>query len=291
MSGLPYWTTDIGGFFRPEDQYTSHAYHELLIRWFEYGTFCPIFRVHGYKSNAELWNYGPEVERVLTQYDELRYRLLPYIYSAAWGVTQRGDTLMRALPLEFSSDPGARAVSDQFLFGASLMINPVTVEGATQRSIYLPASHDWIDFWTGKRLSGGETVTADAPLERMPIYVKAGSVVPVGPIAKSASAKADPVDLHVYPGADGDFTLYEDEGDSYDYEHGAYSVIPMHWDDKAQRLTVGDRRGSFPGMLEHRTFRVVRVTEAHGVAISTPEKFDATIHFTGKSVSVDVPVK
>jgi alpha-D-xyloside xylohydrolase len=291
MSGLPYWTTDIGGFFRPEDQYTSDAYHELLIRWFEYGTFCPIFRVHGYKSNAELWNYGPEVERVLTQYDELRYRLLPYIYSAAWGVTKSGDTLMRALPLEFSSDPGARAVSDQFLFGASLMINPVTAEGATQRSVYLPAGHEWVDFWTGKRVSGGEAITADAPLERMPIYVKAGSVIPVGPVAQSASAKADPVDLHIYPGADGDFTLYEDEGDSYDYEHGAYSVIPMHWDDKAQRLTVGDRRGSFPGMLEHRTFRVVRVTEAHGVGISTPEKFDATIDFTGKSVSVDVPIQ
>lgn len=291
MSGLPYWTTDIGGFFRPDDQYTSNAYHELLIRWFEFGTFCPLFRVHGYKSNAELWNYGSEVERVLTQYDELRYRLLPYIYSAAWGVTQSGDTLMRALPLEFSSDPGARAVSDQFLFGPSLMINPVTIEGATQRSIYLPAGHDWFDFWTGKRVSGGETVSADAPLEKIPIYAKAGSVIPVGPVAQSASAKADPIDLRIYAGADGDFTLYEDEGDSYDYEHGTYSVIPMHWDDKAQRLTVGDRRGSFPGILEHRTFRVVRVTEAHGVGISTPDKFDATIDFTGKSVSVDVPIQ
>ena len=117
MSGLPYWTTDIGGFFRPVDQYTSDAYHELLIRWFEYGTFCPIFRVHGYKSNAELWNYGPQVERVLTQYDELRYHLLPYIYSAAWGVTKKGETLMRALPLEFSSDPGAREVRTSLCSG------------------------------------------------------------------------------------------------------------------------------------------------------------------------------
>jgi alpha-D-xyloside xylohydrolase len=177
------------------------------------------------------------------------------------------------------------------LFGPSLMINPVTIEGATQRSIYLPAGHDWFDFWTGKRVSGGETVSADAPLEKIPIYAKAGSVIPVGPVAQSASAKADPIDLRIYAGADGDFTLYEDEGDSYDYEHGTYSVIPMHWDDKAQRLTVGDRRGSFPGILEHRTFRVVRVTEAHGVGISTPDKFDATIDFTGKSVSVDVPIQ
>ena len=138
MSGLPYWTTDIGGFFRPKDQYTSEAYHELLIRWFQYGAFCPIFRVHGYDSNAEIWNYGPQVEDILTQYDELRYRLLPYIYSAAWGVTNNGETLMRALPLEFSSDPGARAVSDQFMFGPALLINPVTTEGATQRSTLSP---------------------------------------------------------------------------------------------------------------------------------------------------------
>jgi alpha-D-xyloside xylohydrolase len=291
MSGLPYWTTDIGGFFRPEDQYTSEAYHELLIRWFQYGTFCPIFRVHGYKSNAELWNYGAQAERVLTQYDELRYRLLPYIYSAAWGVTKNGDTLMRALPLEFSSDPRAQGVSDQFMFGQALLINPVISEGATQRNAYLPAGQDWVDFWTGKRASGGEVISAEAPLERIPMYAKAGSVIPVGPVAESASAKADPIDLRIYAGADGDFTLYEDEGDSYAYEHGAYSVIPIHWDDKAQRLTIGDRHGSFPGMLEYRTFRVVRVTEANGLGISTPKKFDTTINFTGKSVSVHVPIQ
>jgi len=132
MSGLPYWTTDTGGFFRPADQYTSDAHHELLIRWFEYGMFCPIFRAHGYKSNTELWNYGPQVERVLTQYDELRYRLVPYIYSAAWGVTTNVESLMRALPLEFSSDPKTRGISDQFLFGSLLLVNPVTTEGARQ---------------------------------------------------------------------------------------------------------------------------------------------------------------
>src|SRR5579864_3239681 len=291
MSGLPYWTTDVGGFFRPDDQYTTDSYHELLIRWFEYGTFCPIFRVHGYKSNAELWNYGPQVEHVLTQYDELRYRLLPYIYSAAWGVTRYGETLVRALPLEFFSDPRAQAVSDQFMFGPALLINPVTAEGATHRSIYLPAGHDWVDFWTGKRISGGQTIEAEAPLDRMPMYAKTGSVIPFGPIAETASAKADPIDLRVYAGADGDFTLYEDEGDNYDYEHEEYSVIPIHWDDRAETLRVGDRRGSFPGMLEHRTFRVVRVAEAHRAAISSPRKFDATVEFTGKSVSVHVPIQ
>src|SRR5579864_303775 len=285
MSGLPYWTTDIGGFFRPEDQYTSEAYHELLIRWFEYGAFCPIFRVHGYKSNAELWNYGPQVEHILTQYDALRYRLLPYIYSAAWGVTRNGETLMRALPLEFSSDAGAREVRDQFMFGPALLINPVTTGGARQRSVYLPAGHDWVDFWTGKTLSGGQIITAEAPLDRIPMYAKSGSMVAFGPPAESASVKPDPVELRIYPGADADFTLYEDEGDNYDYERGANAVIPVHWDDNAQTLTIGDRRGEFPGMLEHRTFLVVRVTDEHGVGISSTPKIDAKIDFNGKAVS------
>ncbi len=289
MSGLPYWTTDIGGFFRPEDQYTSEAYHELLIRWFQYGTFCPIFRVHGYKSNAELWNYGPQVEHVLTQYDELRYRLLPYIYSAAWGVTTKGETLMRALPLEFSSDAGAREVRDQFMFGSALLINPVTTEGATQRKLYLPAGVSWVDFWTGKTLSGGQIITAEAPLDRIPIFAKSGSIVAFGPTAESTTAKSDPIELRIYPGADADFILYEDEGDNYDYERGANSVIPMHWDDRAQTLTIGDRRGNFPGMLEHRTFRIVRVTDEHGVGISSIEKVDAKIEFHGKAVSAHIP--
>jgi alpha-D-xyloside xylohydrolase len=288
MSGLPYWTTDIGGFFRPNDQYTSDAYRQLLIRWFQYGAFCPIFRVHGYKSNAELWNYGNEVERVLTQYDELRYRLLPYIYSAAWGVTNRGETLMRALPLEFSSDPGARGVSDQFVFGPALLINPVTSEGMTQRELYLPAGVEWVDFWTGKRMSGGQTITADAPLDRIPIYGRAGSIVPIGPRAESATAKADPIEIRIYPGANGDFNLYEDGGDNYDYEHGAYSVIPFHWDGKSRRLTIGERHGSFPGMLEHRTFHAVIVREGHGAGITPSSQPDVTIEYQGKATSVQV---
>jgi len=290
MSGMPYWTTDIGGFFRPKDQYTSDAYHEVLIRWFQYGVFCPIFRVHGYVSNAEIWNYGPQVESILTQYDELRYRLLPYIYSAAWGVTSNGDTLMRALPLEFSSDAGARGISDQFMFGRSLLINPVTTKGATQRTLYLPAGSDWVDFWTGKRAKGGQTITAEAPLDRMPIFARSGSIVAFGPRVESASAKADPVELRLYAGANGDFSLYEDEGDNYDYEHGAHSIIPMHWDDKSETLTIGGRRGSFPGMLEHRTFHIVRVSDAHGVGITPAPKADATVEFEGKAVSIRVPL-
>ncbi|MBV9342743.1 MAG: DUF5110 domain-containing protein, partial [Acidobacteria bacterium] len=275
MSGLPYWTTDVGGFFRPEGQYNSETYHELLIRWFQYGTFCPIFRVHGYKSNAEIWNYGPKVEKILTEYDELRYRLLPYIYSAAWGVTNRGETLMRALPLEFSSDQGAREISDQFMFGKALLINPVTQEGGTQRTIYVPAATDWFDFWTAKRVRGGQNIVAEAPLERLPIYARAGSILPLGPQTDSASTKADPIELRIYPGANGDFNLYEDDGDSYDYEHGAYSLIPLHWDQEARLLTIGDRRGSFPGMLEHRTFHAVFVRDGQGIGVAAVAKPDA----------------
>ncbi len=288
MSGMPYWTTDIGGFFRPKDQYTSDAYHEVLIRWFQYGAFCPLFRVHGYVSNAEIWNYGPQVENILTQYDELRYRLMPYIYSSAWGVTNRGETLMRALPLEFASDAGARGISDQFMFGSSLLINPVTTGGATRRSLYLPAGGDWADFWTGKSVKGGQSITADAPLDRMPIYARAGSVVALGPRVEWATAKADPIELRIYAGANGEFSLYEDEGDNYDYEHGAYSLIPLNWDNKTETLTIGDRRGTFPGMPEHRVFHAVVVREGHGTGIGSTSDPDATIEYDGQRISVEV---
>ena len=146
------------------------------------------------------------------------------------------------------------------------------------------------DFRTGKSLKGGQIITAEAPLDRIPVYAKAGSIVASGPPAESASAKPDPIDLRIYTGADGDFTLYEDEGDNYDYEHGIYSVIPIHWNDKAETLTIRDRRGNFPGMLEHRTFRVLRVTEGHGVGITPAPKFDATVEFDGKAVSVHLPL-
>jgi alpha-D-xyloside xylohydrolase len=291
MAGLPYWTTDGGGFFRPKDQYTNEAYHELLIRWFQYAAFSPIFRVHGWISNAEIWNYGPKVLDIATQYDELRYHLLPYIYSSAWGVTSRGETLMRALPLEFATDAGSRAVADQFMFGSALLINPVTTEGAQQRSVYLPAGNNWIDFWTGKPANGGQSITAEAPIERIPIYARAGSIVPFGPRIESASGNEDPIELRVYGGADADFTLYEDEGDNYGYEHGVYATIPIHWDDKAHKLTVGDRKGSFPGMLDHRTFHAVVVRPEHGTGIASSSEPDATIDYQGKATSVQVSAR
>ena len=226
------------------------------------------------------------MERILTQYDELRYRLLPYIYSSAWGVTNRGETLMRALPLDYSLDLKAQGIPDQFLFGPALLVNPITSEGAAQRVLYLPSGDEWVDFWTGKHASGGQTITAEAPLDRIPIYARAGSIVPFGPRAESAAAKADPIELRIYPGRNADFNLYEDEGDSYDYERGAHSLIPIHWDDKARTLTIGDRQGRFPGMLRDRTFRVVIVREGRGTGVAPTPRSDAAIEYQGRAKSV-----
>jgi alpha-D-xyloside xylohydrolase len=213
---------------------------------------------------------------------------MPYIYSAAWRVTKNGETLMRSLSLEFSSDKLAGQISDQFMFGEALLISPVTKEGAKERTLYLPAGQDWIDFWTGKRVRGGQSINAEAPLNRIPIYARAGSIIPFGPHAESTSAKPNPIELRIYTGASAKFTLYEDEGDSYDYERGAYSEIPIHWDDRAGRLTIGNRRGRFPGMLDRRTFRVVVVRDERGTGVASSSEPDATIDYAGKTTSVNV---
>lgn len=288
MSGMPYWTTDIGGFFRPNDQYTSDAYHELLIRWFEFGAFCPVFRIHGYRSKTEMWNYGDEVEQDLRQYDTLRYRLLPYIYSQAWDVTDRGGTIMRALPLEFPNEPRVREIQDQFMFGPSLLISPVVEQGATERALWLPAAGGWVNFWTGERQTGGETVKADAPLARIPINVREGTILPLGPVVQSAEEPADPLEIRVYPGKDADFTFYEDQGDSYSYERGQRATIPMHWDDRRRTLVIGPTNGSFPNMPKQLTLRIVSVHAGHGVGILPEEDADRVVHYDGHRVAVEV---
>jgi alpha-D-xyloside xylohydrolase len=283
MSGLPYWTTDVGGFFRPDDQYTSDTYHELLIRWFEYGTFCPLFRIHGYKSETEMWKFGPQVEQVLHEYDNLRYRLMPYIYSVAWDITALGGTMMRALPLEYPNDVKVRNISDEFLFGPSLLINPVTEAGATTRAVYLPAGSAWFDFWTGKKSEGGQTIQAEAPIDRMPVFAKAGSIILLGPIVDSTRDQEDPTDIRIYPGQDGHFLLYDDEGDSYRYEKGSYATISLDWNDRMHSLSLGKRQGEFPGMLKAREMRVFIVREGSGVGISSQSKPDAIVQYDGSA--------
>jgi alpha-D-xyloside xylohydrolase len=286
MSGFPYWTTDIGGFFRPEDQYTSPDYHELLIRWFEFGTFCPIFRIHGYRSKTEMWNYGPEVEKILTQYDDLRYRLMPYIYSTAWGVTNRGATVMQALPLIYPNDLAVRNVADEFLFGDDLLVNPVIQKNAITRSVVLPSGSNWIDFWTGQTFRGGQTITADAALDRIPILVKEGSIVPMGPVVQSTADAEDPLEIRIYGGKDADFQLYEDDGDGYQYENGARATINLKWNDRSKTLAIGDRSGTFPGMPGKHVLHVVLVRRGHG--IDSASEIDRTVTYGGHRITVDL---
>lgn len=290
MSGFPYWTTDIGGFFRPPDQYTSPDYHELLIRWFQFGTFCPIFRIHGFHSRTEMWNYGPEVLKTLTNYDELRYRLIPYIYSSAWAVTSRGADLMNALPFVYPNDTSLRNISDQFFFGDSLMVNPVTTPHATSRSVILPAGDNWVDFWTGKNFRGGQTIVADAPLNRIPILVRAGSIVPLGRVVQSTAEAEDPIEIRVYGGSDADFLLYEDGGDGYAYEQGARATIPLHWDDRRGTLSIGKRSGNFAGMLKRHNFRIVLVREGHGTGSGCELSPDRKLVYDGRRVTIHLRV-
>ncbi|HEY6448359.1 MAG TPA: TIM-barrel domain-containing protein [Acidobacteriaceae bacterium] len=266
LSGFPYWTTDIGGFLGGDT--SSPAYRELFVRWFQYGSFCPVFRVHGTRTNNEneLWSDGAQAQTILALYDRLRYRLFPYIYTVAAKTTFEGYTPMRALAFDFRTDGAALSVSDEFMLGPSLLVAPVTAAGAESRDVYLPAGVDWYDFWAGKRTKGGQTVRRATPLAVMPVYVRAGSILPMGPEMEYASQKpADPIELRIYPGSDGSFRLYEDDGVTYDYEKGAYSWIPMQWDEAARTLTIGDRQGQFPAMLTARTFNVVLVGPGHGV--------------------------
>ena len=268
ISGMPYWTTDIGGFISGGNL-NDPKFRELFVRWFQFGTFSPIFRVHGTRSpdENELWSYGPDAQKILVDYDNLRYRLLPYIYSEAWQVTSNHGTLMRPLVMDWRNDVEAQNTGDEYLFGHAILVSPVTTQGATTRSVYLPKA-TWYDFWTGAKIEGGKHVEADAPLAKLPLYVRAGSIIPMGPTMEWSTEKAaDPIEIRVYPGADGDFTFYEDENDNYDYAKGQHATIQLHWDDAARALTFGARQGSFPGMLEKHTFNVIMVGEGHGVGI------------------------
>ena len=287
ISGMPYWTTDIGGFISGGDL-NDPKFRELFVRWFQFGAFSPIFRVHGTRnpSENELWSYGPEAGKILVDYDTLRYRLMPYIYSQAWRVTNERSTIMRPLVMDWRTDARAQNTGDEYLFGPSILVNPVYQQGATSRSVYLPKA-TWYDFWTGEKLAGEQTIQAAAPLEKLPLYVRAGSILPLGPTMEWTTEKPeDPIELRIYPGADGDFTLYEDENDNYNYEKGAHATIAMHWDDAAHTLTIGPRQGSFPGMLAKRTFRIVLVQPNHGTGIAMSAEAEKTVNYSGEKISV-----
>jgi alpha-D-xyloside xylohydrolase len=283
-SGIPYWNTDIGGFFGGDP--TDPKYAELFTRWFQFGAFCPMFRVHGTGKPKELWRWDDATQGVMKDFINLRYHLLPYIYSISWMVTNEGYTMMRPLVMDFRTDANVFNIPDQFLFGPALMVNPVTTPGAVSRSVYLPAGTSWTDFWTGKTYEGGQKNDAASPIETMPLFVRAGSIIPYGPEIQYATQKADPIELRVYRGADGAFTLYEDEDDNYNYEKGAHSTIPIHWYEKKQALTIGERKGEFFGMLKEHTFHVVWVKPGHGTGIQSEKQADAVVSYAGKAVSV-----
>jgi alpha-D-xyloside xylohydrolase len=451
MSGIPYWTFDIGayslgcqgGVFMNGGK--DPAYQEFYTRMFQFGAFAPIFRSHGSETPREIWEFG-EYTPVLKNFDNLRYRLLPYIYSLGWQVTHDGYSIMRGLPMDFAGDHKTYSIDDQYMFGPAIMVSPVTkymyhrppedgvlvaadnfktkdgkpglnvtyfcdnqfknacreevqpdvnldwytgwpsfmkdpkfsirwegkltapetgsyrfnlksfgarrvyldgkeiehnyesMESWTvpvalvagkeydfkfetdnttlgafrakvywktpaihareavveprekTRSVYLPAGTSWIDFWTGEKLQGGNVIVADAPIEKMPLTVKAGSIVPMGPFIQYSTEKpADPIELRIYPGADGSFTLYEDENDNYDYEKGVYSTIDFHWNDAKRQLTIDARKGEFPGMLQTRSFQLVIVGKNHGTGVEVTADPNKVVTYNGQRLTVQLP--
>lgn len=297
LSGVPYWTMDTGGFSvparfsrqnpTPED---VDEWREQNTRWFQFGTFVPLLRVHGEFPYREMWYFGGESHpayQTMLKFDRLRYRLLPYIYSLAGGVTHDGSSIMRGLVMDFRTDAKAREIGDQYMFGPALLINPVTTYKARSRSVYLPKAAGWYDFWTGVAFSGGQAIDAPAPYESLPLFVKAGSIIPFGPeLQYTAEKAADPITLYVYAGADGAFTLYEDEGLNYNYEKGAFTRIPIRWNDSTRTLTIGKCEGSFPGMLGERTFEIVLVSKNKPVGFSFTPKADRSVRYSGEVVRV-----
>jgi alpha-D-xyloside xylohydrolase len=316
-TGLPYWTTDIGAFFVKNDPtlwfwngnfdlgVEDMGYRELYVRWFQYGAFLPMFRTHGTDTPREVWRFGEPGEMfydALVKYLQLRYRLMPYIYSLAGMVTHEDYTMMRALPFDFRCDPDTYDIDDQYMFGPALLVNPITrpmyyaaestpLNGVSKsRSVYLPKGADWYDFWTSKRYAGGHKVIADAPLDTLPLYVRAGSILPIGPDIQHTGEGSDaPIKLYIYPGRDGHFTLYEDEGDNYTYEQGSFARIPVDWDDHSQQLTIGLRQGSYPGMPAAREFRLIKCSE-DGIAQPDDTQTPGLL-YTGQQLVVDLSGK
>ena len=281
LTGMPYWTTDIGGFFRPgPTQYTDEKYHEILTRWFQWGAFNPIFRMHGYQTETEPWKYGEKVENNMRSMLNLRYRLLPYIYSEAWQITRNNSTLMRPLVMDFREDTTAVSTAYEYMFGKAFLIAPVTAPGVTNWDVYLPKPNAWFDFWTGKRFEGGQTISTPAPLDKIPVFVKEGSIVPMGNVIQHTDTKQDELEIRIYTGKDAAFTLYNDEGDNYNYEKGKHIEIPIVWNEKNQTLTLEKQKGSYKDQTAQYTMNIVWISGKQNDTISE------TIQYAGKKVAV-----
>ena len=319
LTGNPNFNTDIGGFFcgsyntqGPASAPKNPQFQELYVRWMQYGLFCPVFRSHGADAPREIWQFGKKGEPVYDAIEKqirLRYRLLPYLYSTAWQVTSNNDSYLRPLFSDFASDKKVWNMTDEFMFGRSILAAPIVDPQYTEEKIirtdamtgwdkkeltidngqltidwtatktavkYLPKGATWYDFWTNKAYKGGRNVTLETTFDRVPMFVRAGSILPLGPEMQYVGEKAwDTLELRVYPGADGRFVLYEDEGDNYNYEKGMYSVILFSWNDKKHTLTIGARKGEYPGMLQTRTFTVV-----------WPDGTTKTVNYQGQEINI-----
>lgn len=313
ICGIPFWNTDIGGFFGWDynNDPKNPAMQELQVRWMQWGCFMPLMRNHcSSPMVSEIYRFGNPGDWAFDsqkKFIELRYRLLPYLYSAAGDVVQNSGMMMRPLVMDFVSDSTAIRLNDQYMFGKALLVKPVTdplytyldkdknghaiypevAKAAAPVEVYLPKGAEWYDFWTNERIKGGQSILRPTPIDEMPVYVKAGSIMPFGPQVQYSSQEPwDNLEIRVYPGADGSWTLYEDEGDSYNYEKGLFAQIPFSWDDASRTLTIGDRAGSFPGMLEQRDFRIVLVDGDTESGYKPASKINKTVSYSGKKVEV-----
>jgi len=328
MSAIPYWNTDIGGFFAGaynlggNDGVNNPSFQELYVRWLQFGAFTPMMRSHGTDIPREIYNFGKKGEPIfdaIAKSIHLRYSLLPYIYSNAWAITNKQSSMMRALVMDFK-DEKVKDMGNEYLFGKSILVAPVVeaqytpetivksneetgwdkkdakhnnkVEAvnfsqAKSSKVYLPAGTSWFDFWTNEKMDGGREIVKETKFDEIPLYIKAGSIIPFGPQVQYATEKKwDELEIRVYPGANGEFTLYEDENDNYNYEKGAYSTLSFSWNDAKKQLTIGERKGSFTGMLPERKFNIVLVTKGNGAGMDKTAKNSKAIIYAGKKLEV-----
>lgn len=299
MSGLPYWTMDVGGFSvqkkfekAKEGSPEMDEWRELNTRWYQFGAFVPLFRVHGQFPYREIYNLAPESHpayQSMLYYNKLRYRLMPYIYSMTGAVYHHDYTLMRGLAMDFASDKRVLNIDDQYLFGSSLMICPVYNYQDRQRDVYFPNNSGWYNLYSGKFVAGGQKQSVDAPYERMPVFVREGSIIPVGPEIEYTDQKPGaPIDLYVYTGKDASFELYEDESTNYNYENGAFCTIRFDYNEAEHQLTIQDRQGEFPGMVANRTFRVIVVSRDQAVPFLEAPADAKEIDYDGKAIEIQL---
>ena len=305
MAGLPFWGMDQGGFC-VENRYVAaqqefdktgkenadlKEWRELQARWNQFGCFVPLYRTHGQWPTREVWNIAPAdhpAYKTIVAYDKLRYRLMPYLYSMAGMVHFKDYTMMRGLVMDFNGDDNVYDIKDQWMFGPALMACPVGEYQKYSRNVYLPKQKGWYDFYTGKHYAGGQTIVADAPFDKIPVFVPEGSILPVGPEMEwSDQKKAELIDLYVYAGKDGSYTLYEDEGTNYNYEKGKYAMIDFKYNDAQKTVTIAARKGAFDGMLQKRRFNIVLVSDNNqqGISLAKAPK-GKMVKYAGKAVTV-----